>query len=227
MDFDGAAQPDGPRRLDPRDARRGAGGGRPEALLRERLSGADGLRVARARRPARLSAPEGRDAAAGLARARLRAVRRVAEPPARASARASGPATRPSRRRAASRSGPPTPTAPPRTRSARFAIDVRVNAAPTPNDVLIDVGTTDVRCSGRGITTCGSANAAAGPDYAGQLQETTALRITDTRLLAERLGHHAGRPVPGHGAVHGERQHRRRLDLRGLDERQLGRAGRR
>jgi hypothetical protein len=58
--------------------------------------------------------------------------------------------------------------------------DVRINASPTPNDVAINIGTSDVRCLTAGGTACGSANDAAGADYAGQLQETTALRITDT-----------------------------------------------
>jgi hypothetical protein len=57
--------------------------------------------------------------------------------------------------------------------------DVQENTSPTPNDVLIDVSTTDVRCQLPVNTTCGSANAAAGPDYTGQLQATSALRLTD------------------------------------------------
>lgn len=48
-----------------------------------------------------------------------------------------------------------------------------------PDDALIDVTTTDVRCMSATGTTCGSANAVAGPDYAGQLQATESLRITD------------------------------------------------
>jgi N-acetylneuraminic acid mutarotase len=57
--------------------------------------------------------------------------------------------------------------------------DVVKNAPPAPNDVLIKVSETDVRCKSPGITSCGSANAAAGPDYAGQLRATVSLRITD------------------------------------------------
>jgi hypothetical protein len=57
--------------------------------------------------------------------------------------------------------------------------DAQINTAPTPNDVPINVSTTDVRCRNGTSTACGSANAAAGPDYSGQLQETTMLRITD------------------------------------------------
>ncbi|MDQ6854403.1 MAG: acetylxylan esterase, partial [Actinomycetota bacterium] len=56
---------------------------------------------------------------------------------------------------------------------------VKINTPPTPNDVLIDVSTTDVRCQLPVNTTCGSANAAAGPDYTGQLQATSVLRLTD------------------------------------------------
>jgi hypothetical protein len=57
---------------------------------------------------------------------------------------------------------------------------VKVNAPPTPNDLVIDVLTTDVRCKLPVNTICGSANAAAGPDYTGQLQATVdLLRITD------------------------------------------------
>jgi phospholipase C len=55
----------------------------------------------------------------------------------------------------------------------------KMNPAPTPNDVLIDVNTTDVRCQSGVSTTCGSINDAGGPDYTGELQATAQLRITD------------------------------------------------
>ncbi len=55
---------------------------------------------------------------------------------------------------------------------------VRVSAPPIPSDVLIDVNTTDVRCQATEAA-CGSANAADGPDYTGQLQATARLRLTD------------------------------------------------
>jgi hypothetical protein len=58
------------------------------------------------------------------------------------------------------------------------AYHVKINLEPDPNDVIIDVGTTDVRCRSA-ATACGNANAAAGSDYAGQLQERTVLRLTD------------------------------------------------
>jgi hypothetical protein len=57
---------------------------------------------------------------------------------------------------------------------------VQENTSSTPNDVLIDVSTTDVRCQLPVNTTCGTANAAAGPDYTGQLQATTSVRLTDS-----------------------------------------------
>jgi hypothetical protein len=56
---------------------------------------------------------------------------------------------------------------------------VQENTSPTPNDVLVNVSTTDVRCKLPVNTTCGSANAVAGPDYPGQLQATSVIRLTD------------------------------------------------
>jgi hypothetical protein len=55
---------------------------------------------------------------------------------------------------------------------------VQINPDPTPNDVLINISTTDVRCQPV-ETACGSANAAGGADYTGQLQASVSLRITD------------------------------------------------
>jgi hypothetical protein len=55
---------------------------------------------------------------------------------------------------------------------------VKTNLAPTPNDVLIAVATNDVRCKA-GVTTCGAANSADGPDYTGELQASMPLRVTD------------------------------------------------
>jgi 6-phosphogluconolactonase (cycloisomerase 2 family) len=54
-----------------------------------------------------------------------------------------------------------------------------VNPTPTPNDLLINVTTTDVRCKVPATTTCGNTNAVAGRDYAGQLQARETLRVTD------------------------------------------------
>ena len=45
-------------------------------------------------------------------------------------------------------------------------------------DVGIETGITDLRCKA-GTTACGSANSADGADYTGQVQVTSALRITD------------------------------------------------
>jgi len=45
-------------------------------------------------------------------------------------------------------------------------------------DVRVRVSTSDVRCI-TGVTACGSANVNSGPDYTGQLQLSTRLRITD------------------------------------------------
>jgi hypothetical protein len=56
--------------------------------------------------------------------------------------------------------------------------DVQINAPPTPNDVLIDISTADLRCQPI-ETACGAANAVGGADYTGQLQATETLRITD------------------------------------------------
>jgi hypothetical protein len=49
----------------------------------------------------------------------------------------------------------------------------------TPTDLRIDASMTDVRCFREGITTCGSLNDAAGPDYVGDLQVRPAVRMTD------------------------------------------------
>ncbi len=48
-----------------------------------------------------------------------------------------------------------------------------------PRDALITVSTTDVRCRLPLNTTCGAPNAAAGPDYTGQLEVIHVLRVTD------------------------------------------------
>ena len=57
-------------------------------------------------------------------------------------------------------------------------LGVQFNQSPTPNDVLVDASITDVRC-GAGVSACGAANSADGPDYTGELQATYQLRITD------------------------------------------------
>jgi hypothetical protein len=45
-------------------------------------------------------------------------------------------------------------------------------------DISINVATTDVRCE-PGVSACGAANSADGPDYTGQVQASAQLRITD------------------------------------------------
>lgn len=72
----------------------------------------------------------------------------------------------------------------------------QVNASPAPNDVLIDVRTTDVRCKTAPATTCAGANAAAGPDYAGELRETANLRITDHDYSPSDSGTTQDTPFP-------------------------------
>jgi hypothetical protein len=47
-----------------------------------------------------------------------------------------------------------------------------------PSDVIIAASMSDVRCNAA-VATCGPDNAAAGPDYAGELSEDTSLRLTD------------------------------------------------
>jgi hypothetical protein len=74
--------------------------------------------------------------------------------------------------------------------------DVQNNVSPTPSDVAINVATTDVRCKSAATTACGGANAVAGPDYAGALQETTMLRITDRHYSPTDTGTTADVPFP-------------------------------
>jgi hypothetical protein len=74
--------------------------------------------------------------------------------------------------------------------------DVQNAQPPTPNDVSIVVSTTDVRCQAGAGTTCGDANAAAGPDYTGQLQESTTLRITDKDYVPSDSGTTQDFPFP-------------------------------
>jgi hypothetical protein len=59
---------------------------------------------------------------------------------------------------------------------------VRLDVCPVPGcaapDVRIQAGMNDVRCKG-GVAPCPVANAADGPDYAGELELSLPLRITD------------------------------------------------
>jgi hypothetical protein len=62
--------------------------------------------------------------------------------------------------------------------SVKLTVKVGAPGPPEDSDVLIVSSGTDVRCQA-GVATCGSANAADGPDYTGQLQGTAQIRITD------------------------------------------------
>jgi hypothetical protein len=53
-----------------------------------------------------------------------------------------------------------------------------VPGPPDDSDVAITADSTDIRCKA-GVTACGSANAADGADYTGQLQGNATIRITD------------------------------------------------
>jgi hypothetical protein len=53
-----------------------------------------------------------------------------------------------------------------------------VPGAPEDSDIVINTSITDVRCKA-GVTACGAANSADGPDYTGQLRELLPLRLTD------------------------------------------------
>jgi hypothetical protein len=60
----------------------------------------------------------------------------------------------------------------------KITVKVGVPGPPEDSDVLLVANATDVRCRA-GVATCGSANAADGPDYTGQVQGTAQIRISD------------------------------------------------
>jgi hypothetical protein len=62
--------------------------------------------------------------------------------------------------------------------SIKLNVKVGAPGPPEDSDVLIVASMTDVRCLA-GVATCGSANAADGPDYTGQVQGTAQIRISD------------------------------------------------
>jgi hypothetical protein len=62
--------------------------------------------------------------------------------------------------------------------SIRIAVLVGVPGPPDDSDVNITANITDVRCKA-GVAACGSANAADGADYTGEVQGTAQIRITD------------------------------------------------
>jgi len=62
--------------------------------------------------------------------------------------------------------------------SVTLAVIVGVPGPPDDSDVSIKSSGTDIRCKA-GTTACGSANAADGADYTGELQGNATIRITD------------------------------------------------
>jgi len=64
--------------------------------------------------------------------------------------------------------------------SIRLDVLVGVPGPPDDSDVLIKANISDVRCTpAGGAAVCGTANAADGPDYSGEVQGTAIIRITD------------------------------------------------
>lgn len=61
---------------------------------------------------------------------------------------------------------------------ARVAVVVGAPGPPDDSDVKLSGASTDIRCK-PGVTACGPANAAGGPDYTGELQANAMIRITD------------------------------------------------
>jgi hypothetical protein len=61
---------------------------------------------------------------------------------------------------------------------ARVSVLVGVPGPPDDSDVKLAGSTTDIRCKA-GVAACGSANAADGADYTGELQSNAQIRITD------------------------------------------------
>jgi hypothetical protein len=62
--------------------------------------------------------------------------------------------------------------------SIKIKVVVGVPGPPEDSDVILQGSVSDVRCL-PGNAACGSANAAAGPDYTGEIQTTATIRITD------------------------------------------------
>jgi hypothetical protein len=62
----------------------------------------------------------------------------------------------------------------------RLDVKVGVPGPPEDSDVLIKSSISDVRCKpATAASVCGTANAADGPDYSGEVQGTATIRITD------------------------------------------------
>ena len=62
--------------------------------------------------------------------------------------------------------------------SIRIAVKVGVPGPPEDSDVKLTANSTDIRCKA-GNAACGSANAADGADYTGEVQGNALIRITD------------------------------------------------
>ena len=60
----------------------------------------------------------------------------------------------------------------------KFEVQVGAPGPPSDSNVFLTLNVTDVRCKG-GTTACGNANAVGGPDYVGDLQANTMIRLTD------------------------------------------------
>ena len=65
------------------------------------------------------------------------------------------------------------------TGKLRLDVIVGVPGPPDDSDVKLTGSVTDVRCKVGAATTCGTANAANGPDYAGEVQGNAMIRISD------------------------------------------------
>ena len=76
--------------------------------------------------------------------------------------------------------GSPDANGAPANGIAFIKLDVKVGVPgpPEDSDVLITANSTDIRCKA-GVTACGSANAADGADYTGELQGNATIRISD------------------------------------------------
>lgn len=71
--------------------------------------------------------------------------------------------------------------------SVKLRVIVGAPGPPDDTDLEITGGITDVRCK-TGVSSCGNANAADGPDYTGELQGNATIRITDHHNAAAAGG---------------------------------------
>jgi len=60
----------------------------------------------------------------------------------------------------------------------KLSVKVGLAGPPDDSDVIITANSTDIRCKA-GVTACGTANTADGPDYTGELQGNATIRISD------------------------------------------------